>query len=103
MTSTETKIELVTESIEALVLAQVILSTPGHTINSGPIARKNVEDARDVLKRSFRELMTPSLRVLSNDAPQSNPIPPLARPTAVENNFPPFKPKSIDDMHGEGY
>lgn len=58
----ETKIELVTESIEALVLASVIAATasdPDRALN-----HQNVLDAREVLKGSLREFLAPALRVV---------------------------------------
>jgi hypothetical protein len=68
-----TKIELVTESIEALVLATVI----SHASNGKQVGRheaetimQNITDARDVLRASLVELLKPTLRVVSDNGPR---------------------------------
>jgi hypothetical protein len=61
----ETKIELVTESIEALVLATVVAATAAdkdHALN-----HQNVLDARETLKGSLRQFLAPSLRVVASE------------------------------------
>lgn len=61
----EAKIELVTESIEALVLATVAATLPSASDGNERAANhQNVVDAREVLRKSLRELLAPSLRVL---------------------------------------
>lgn len=64
MTTVETKVELVTEAIEALVLANVAHATQT-SMNARKANYQNVVDARAVLARAFKELMTPTLRVLN--------------------------------------
>jgi hypothetical protein len=61
---TETKIELVTESIEALVLASVIAATAADADRA--LNHQNVLDARETLKGCLREFLQPVLRVLSS-------------------------------------
>lgn len=64
MSTSETKIELVTEAIEALVLASVISATrlaPG----SAALNHQNVLDARHTLKGCLKEFLTPSLRIIT--------------------------------------
>lgn len=58
---TETKIELVTEGIEALVLASVIAAT---SVNNHVFNHQNVLDARETLKGCLREFLAPTLRVV---------------------------------------
>lgn len=68
MTTSATKIELVTEAVEALVLATVIAASPTipkqdtrtHLAN-----HQNVVDAREVLRKALAEAFAPTLRVLS--------------------------------------
>lgn len=61
----EAKIELVTESIEALALATVVATLPGASDSRERAANhQNVVDAREVLRKSLRELLAPALRVL---------------------------------------
>jgi hypothetical protein len=58
----ETKIELVTEAIEALVLAQTVcLQHPG------VVMHKQLTDARSCLRDALRTLLTPTLRVVTNE------------------------------------
>jgi hypothetical protein len=64
MTTTNTKIELVTEAVEALVLASVIASKSAD-IGEAALNMQNLRDARVVLSSAFRELLTPTLRVVS--------------------------------------
>jgi hypothetical protein len=61
MSTSETKIELVTEAIEALVLASIVATTPG---KERAADMQNLHDARDVLKASLKELLAPTLRVV---------------------------------------
>jgi hypothetical protein len=64
---TETKIELVTEAIEALVLASVISASPEPRFMAQRQANyQNVLDAREVLKGCLREFLQPSLRVVQS-------------------------------------
>lgn len=67
MSPTETKIELVTESIEALVLAQVIATNPACSEHERHIAVKNVVDARECLSKSLREFLAPTLRIVQSE------------------------------------
>jgi hypothetical protein len=62
----ETKVELVTEAIETLVLAQVVALRPDHDRYSGPRAHENVALARKCLHDALKELLTPTLRVMTN-------------------------------------
>jgi len=64
MSPTETKIELVTESIEALVLAEVIATNPACSEHERHIAVKNVRDARECLSKALKEFLAPTLRVV---------------------------------------
>ncbi len=71
----ETKIELVTEAIEALVLAQVVALREGHS------AMGQVVDARRAVSEALRELLTPTLRVVTMEtipAPNARPVYPVA-------------------------
>lgn len=68
----ETKIELVTEAIETLVLATVVAHA-----NGGSHHHKTVVDSRKCLHDSLRELLTPTLRVV---APRETIPAPDARP-----------------------
>jgi len=78
----ETKIELVTEAIELLVLATAV------ALGSGDRAahHQNVADARRSVHDALRELLTPTLRVFTN------PTPPI--PETV-----PYGGKGIDGMN----
>lgn len=58
----ETKIELVTESIEALVLASVIAATAADKDRA--LNHQNVLDARETLKGCLRQFLAPTLRVV---------------------------------------
>ncbi len=61
--ATETKIELVTESLEALVLATVVATTSTKAADY-VMNHQNIVDAREVLSKALRELLTPTLRVV---------------------------------------
>ncbi len=80
----ETKIELVTEAIEALTLAQVVATSPACSEHERHVAVKNVGDARECLSKALRELLTPTLRVMSGApreviaAPDARPVYPVA-------------------------
>jgi len=63
----ETKIELVTEAIEALTLAQVVATNPACSEHERHIAVKNVGDARECLSKALRSLLTPTLRVMGGE------------------------------------
>ena len=60
--SSETKIELVTEAIEALVLASVIAATAADKDRA--LNHQNVLEARATLKGCLKEFITPTLRVV---------------------------------------
>jgi hypothetical protein len=60
MTTQETKIELVTEAVEALVLATVT----AHVLPDTPNKHQNISDARGELARALKELLTPTLRLV---------------------------------------
>lgn len=64
MSTSETKIELVTEAIEALVLASVIAATNLAT-GDRALNHQNVLDARHTLKGCLKEFLTPSLRIIT--------------------------------------
>lgn len=61
---TETKIELVTESIEALVLATVITATAADKDRA--LNHQNVLDARAALAVALRQFTAPTLRVIAS-------------------------------------
>lgn len=63
MSTSETKIELVTEAIEALVLASVISATVANP--DRVLAYQNVLDARHTLKGCLKEFLTPALRIVT--------------------------------------
>jgi len=65
----EIKIELVTEAIEALVLATVVATTNYSTPHANAINHQLVFDAREVVRKALRELLTPTLRVISPEPP----------------------------------
>lgn len=65
MTTIETKIELITEALEALMLAQVVLCSGALDEHDRAMATKNLVDARAILSRAFKVLLTPTLRVLN--------------------------------------
>lgn len=64
----ETKIELVTEAIEALVLATAVATNIN--LNLNPVERRanhrNVVDARDLVRGALKELLAPTLRVVAS-------------------------------------
>ncbi len=59
MSTSETKIELVTEAIEALVLASVV----GH--GDPTTNHYNIMEARRVLKGCLKEFLIPTLRIVT--------------------------------------
>lgn len=69
MSTSETKIELVTEAIEALVLATVVAKT-----GTDPTLRvahhQNVVDARAAVADALKILLTPTLRIVSTETEQ---------------------------------
>jgi hypothetical protein len=65
MSTAETKIELVTEAIEALVLASVIAATAADADRA--LNHQNVLDARDTLKGCLKEFLAPTLRIISSE------------------------------------
>jgi hypothetical protein len=62
----ETKIELATEAIETLVLATVIATAPARNPDEHRANHRNVVDARELVKGALKELLAPTLRVISN-------------------------------------
>jgi hypothetical protein len=72
MTDVTTKIELVTEAIEAMTLAQVVLCSGALSDHDQALNAKNLVDARVTLSEALKILMTPTLRVL-NGVPPSPP------------------------------
>lgn len=72
MTTVETKIEMFVEAVEALTLAQVVATSPACDDHEREIAMKNIVDARACLSTAFREVMTPTLRVLNG--PGATPV-----------------------------
>jgi len=65
MTDTsETKLELLAESIEAMTLAQVVATSPACSDHEREIAMKNVVDAREALRKALRGFLVPTLRVV---------------------------------------
>ena len=62
----ETKIELVTEAIEALVLATVIANA-AHPSPQRKLFYETVVSARGEVASALRELLQPTLRVMTND------------------------------------
>lgn len=73
MTNVITKIELVTEAIEQLVLAQVILCSGTLSLHEQSLNAKNLVDARGNIAAALKELMTPTLRVLNGIEPPAKP------------------------------
>jgi hypothetical protein len=77
MTNVVTKIELVTEAIEALTLAQVVLCSGALSDHEQALSTKNLTDARASLSHALGILMTPTLRVLNGpgriDPPENVP------------------------------
>lgn len=63
MSTSETKIELVTEAIEALVLASVIAATAADKDRA--LNYQNLLDARETVKSSLKAFLQPTLRVLN--------------------------------------
>jgi hypothetical protein len=82
-----TKVELVTEAIEGLVLASVRLSGFSGSPTGSPfeIAYKNVADARTNLAEALHSLLQPVLRVVT---------PPEKRTEVV-----PYEGKGIEGMN----
>lgn len=62
----ETKIELVTEAIDALVLATVIAQSPTAPHRNRTRYQQDVLSAREEVRKSLRELLTPTLRVVTS-------------------------------------
>ena len=62
----ETKIELVTEAIEALVLATVVAAAPARNPEVGRANYENVVEARSCVAKALREFLAPTFRVISN-------------------------------------
>jgi hypothetical protein len=60
----ETKIELVTEAIETLVLATVIAVAPARNPEEHRANHQNVVDARATVSAAFRELLAPTFRLV---------------------------------------
>lgn len=58
-----TKIELATEAVEALILATVVATTANND-NERKANHENVVAARSTLRTAFKELLTPTLRVI---------------------------------------
>jgi hypothetical protein len=73
MTDVTTKIELVTEAIETLTLAQVHLCSPSLSDHDRMRQAKNLADARACLADALRILLQPTLRVVTNSAPPAPP------------------------------
>lgn len=95
---TETKIELVVECIEALTLAQVVATSPACTEHERHIAVKNVSDAREVLAKSLRELLSPALRVVQTERTDAvGDISTTLRRTTAE--IVPYGGRGIDGMN----
>lgn len=70
MTDVNTKIEIVTEAIEALVLATVIATQNTSSAHQREINHQNVLDARAIVSKSLRTLLTPTLRVVNGTPPR---------------------------------
>jgi hypothetical protein len=64
MSTNETKIELVTEAIETLVVA-VVAATSSHDTRASAAHHQNVVDARALVASALAELVKPTLRVLA--------------------------------------
>lgn len=62
--SAETKVELLTEAIEALVLAQVVAITSRHISTPATRLALDVVDARANLSAALHEFTKPTLRVV---------------------------------------
>jgi hypothetical protein len=92
----ETKIELVTEAIEALVLATVAAHTIS-TSQANAINRQNVLDARRVVHDAFKHLLQPVLRVTSTERhDQVGDISTTKR--KVVSELTPYRGEGIDGM-----
>ena len=84
----ETKLELVTEAIEALVLATVV----GVTHIGQPVKNnihQNIVDARQSVHDALQTLLTPTLRVVTGGLPQKR----------VATEFVPYGGEGIDGMN----
>lgn len=78
MTDVTTKIELVTEAIEEMTLAQVVLCSGTLNMNETERATVNLVGARKNLSEALKILMTPTLRVLNGGnwpAPKPEHVP----------------------------
>jgi hypothetical protein len=72
--SQEMKIELLTETIEALVLATVAATIPSPDDGNERRAKhQNVVDARATLAKALATCLAPALRIVSRDAPKGAP------------------------------
>lgn len=61
-----TKIEIVSEAIETLVLATVVAATGSpRNVAEREANHQNVVDARATVKAALKELLTPTLRVVA--------------------------------------
>ena len=67
MESHETKIELVTEAGEAVVLATVVVATGSDKDRA--MNHRNVVDARATVAEAFKVLLAPTLRVVDSEPP----------------------------------
>ena len=72
--SVATKIELVTEAIESMTLAQVILCSGALSDHDQALNTKNLVDARANLSEALKVLMAPTLRVLSSTPAEAEPV-----------------------------
>lgn len=61
-----TKVEIVTEAIEALVLASVV-AVNDLRVGQRKANHQNVVDARAVLSKALTELVAPTLRLVDNE------------------------------------
>ena len=93
MSAQETKIELVAEAIEALVLATVIAVAPARNPDEHRANHRNLMDARDNVRGALKELVTPTLRVVSNPLPAKFHV--VKNPPVETAQF----PGGIDDMN----
>lgn len=87
MTTEATRIELVTEAIEALVLATVVATLPAAEDRSRKVNHQNVVDARASVAEALRQLVAPVLRSITGGsenrieyipAPDARPVYPAA-------------------------
>jgi hypothetical protein len=79
----ETKIELTTEAIEALVLAVIVATAPARNPDEHRANHRNVVDARELVKGALKELLAPALRIVASrretiPAPDARPVYPAA-------------------------